>query len=181
VRDQNGLLIDRATDREYDALGSSKDFTAILVLFRKRCDITGARNPSQDPTPIADMPPRIQHVSIPIPPDGADSAREFYGRVLRLQEIPVPREVLAHDAAWYRLGDTELHLFFEELLADRSARHFCIAVDDLHEVQGWLEDADVPAVGAAPLLGRTRLFCRDPFGNLIEITVVDREGETDAE
>jgi len=127
------------------------------------------------------MPPRIQHVSIPIPPDGADSAREFYGRVLRLQEIPVPREVLAHDAAWYRLGDTELHLFFEELLADRSARHFCIAVDDLHEVQGWLEDADVPAVGAVPLLGRTRLFCRDPFGNLIEITVVDREGETDAE
>jgi len=127
------------------------------------------------------MPPRIQHVSIPIAPDGADSAREFYGRVLRLPEIPVPREVLAHDAVWYRLGDTELHLFFEELFADRSARHFCIAVDDLHGVQTWLDDADVPAIGAVPLPGRSRLFCRDPFGNLIEITVVEREIGTDAD
>jgi catechol 2,3-dioxygenase-like lactoylglutathione lyase family enzyme len=126
------------------------------------------------------MPPQLQHVSIPIPPDGSDAARAFYTGILQLEEIAVPREVKALDAAWFRLGDAELHLFFEEMQADRSARHFCIAVDDIDDVRARLEREDVPVVGATPLPDRPRLFCRDPFGNLIEITSMGfgHEGES---
>ena len=119
------------------------------------------------------MPPRIQHVSIPIPPDGADAARRFYSDVLQLAEMAVPREMSSLDLVWYRLGDTELHLFAEQVQADRSARHFCIAVDDVDALRTRLEAAAVPVVGAAPMPGRRRHFCRDPFGNLIEFTSLE--------
>lgn len=119
------------------------------------------------------MPPRIQHVSIPVPADSEQSIRDFYGGLLQLDEVPVPRELADLDVVWYRLGDTELHLFAEHIQADRSARHFCIAVDDVNEVQDRLEAAGVPLVGAAPVPGRPRFFCRDPFGNLIEITTIE--------
>jgi catechol 2,3-dioxygenase-like lactoylglutathione lyase family enzyme len=121
------------------------------------------------------MLPRIQHVSIPIHPGGTEAARDFYGDLLQLTEIAVPRSVSSLDLLWYRLGDTELHLFAEEIQADRSARHFCIEVADLEALRVRLEAAGVPMVGATPLPGRPRHFCRDPFGNLIELTAIEPE------
>ena len=121
------------------------------------------------------MLPRIQHVSIPAPPDSVDRIRSFYGGLLHLTEIPVPQSLANLDLVWFRLGDTELHLFAEEVHADRSARHFCVAVDDLDSLRTRLEAAGVPVVGATPIPGRPRFFCRDPFGNLIEITAIDAE------
>lgn len=121
------------------------------------------------------MPPRIQHVSIPVPPDSISSVRSFYGDLLQLAEMPVPPALASLDVVWYRLGDTELHLFAEQIQADRSARHFCIAVDDADVLKARLEEAGVPVVGAAPIPGRPRYFCRDPYGNLIEITTIEVE------
>lgn len=118
---------------------------------------------------------RIQHVSIPIPPEGMDAARTFYSEVLQLTETPVPREVAGLDLLWYQLGDTELHLFAEAMRGDRSARHFCIAVEDVEAVRVRLEAAGVPLVRTTPLPGRPRLFCRDPFGNLVEFTTVEAD------
>jgi catechol 2,3-dioxygenase-like lactoylglutathione lyase family enzyme len=115
---------------------------------------------------------RIQHVSIPQPPGRVGEARAFYGDLLGLEEIPVPAALIGLDSLWYRLGDTELHLFEEPVAPDRSARHFCIAVDDVESLRRRLEGAGVPVVGATPLPGRPRYFCRDPFGNLVELTTI---------
>lgn len=122
------------------------------------------------------MNARIQHVSIPRPPGSHATARDFYGDLLGLEEITPPKSLAALELVWYRLGETELHLFAEEPTGqDHSGRHLCIAVDDVEALRERLEAAGVPVVGTIPIPGRPRYFVRDPFGNLIEITTIERD------
>jgi len=117
--------------------------------------------------------PRIQHVSIPRPPGSHALARSFYGELLGLEEAPVPPSLRHLDLVWYRLGDTELHLFAETMHDDRSGRHFCIEVDQLEDVRRRLQQAGYEPRSAIEIPGRPRFFCRDPFGNDIEFTRIE--------
>ncbi len=118
------------------------------------------------------MKRRIQHVSIPRPPGSDAQTRAFYGELLGLEEVPVPESLRHLDLIWYRLGETELHLISEEPVGDRSARHFCIEVDDLAELRQRLADAGYQPRDTTPIPGRPRFFCPDPFGNQIEFTAI---------
>lgn len=120
------------------------------------------------------MRPRIQHVSIPRPPGSDAVARRFYGELLGLEEFTPPRSLVALDLIWYRLGDTELHLFAEEPAGqDHSGRHLCIEVEDVEALRERLEAAEISVVGTIPIPGRPRYFVRDPFGNLVEICTIE--------
>jgi catechol 2,3-dioxygenase-like lactoylglutathione lyase family enzyme len=118
---------------------------------------------------------RLQHVAISRPPGGDAAARAFYGGLLGLAEMRPPATLSSLDLIWFRLAEnTELHIMVEEPMGqDHSGRHFCLAVDDLMEMQARLEEAGVTAVGDLPIPGRPRFFVRDPFGNLIEITSIE--------
>lgn len=116
---------------------------------------------------------RIQHVSIPRPPGSHAQTRAFYGDVLGLEEAAVPESIQYLDLIWYRLGETELHVFTEEPLEDRSGRHFCIDVDDLEQIRERLLGAGYEPWDAPPIPGRPRFFCRDPFGNTIEFSTIN--------
>ena len=48
-----------------------------------------------------------------------------------------------------------------------------IAVDEVETVRTRLEEAGVAVVGTTPVPGRPRYFCRDPSGNLMEITTIE--------
>lgn len=124
---------------------------------------------------IAMNRPRIQHVSIPRPPGSHAQTRTFYGALLGLEEIPVPASIQQLDLIWYRLGETELHCFTEEMQADRSGRHFCIEVDDLESLRARLEAAGYTPRDPIAIPGRPRFFCRDPFGNDIEFTTIQHD------
>lgn len=117
---------------------------------------------------------RLQHISVPRPPGSDEPARHFYGTLLGLEEITPPAALADLNVIWYRLGgDTELHLLTEEPMGqDHSGRHFCLAVDDVEQLRGQLEAGGVTVVGDTPIPGRPRYFCRDPFGNLLEITTI---------
>lgn len=120
------------------------------------------------------MNARIQHVSIPRPPGSDAETRRFYGGILGLEEIAPPKALYALDLIWFRLGETELHLFAEEPSGqDHSGRHLCICLDDLQVIQDRLEAAGVAVVGTIPIPGRPRFFVRDPFGNLIELCTIE--------
>jgi catechol 2,3-dioxygenase-like lactoylglutathione lyase family enzyme len=128
------------------------------------------------------MQARIHHVSIPVPASEQAAARAFYGNLLGLDEIPVPESLKTINLMWYRLdGDTELHLIAETPQAGRSARHFCIAVDEVEVLRSKLEEAGVAVVGAAAIPGRPNYFCRDPFGNLIEFTTIEFDYRSESE
>ena len=116
--------------------------------------------------------PRIQHVSVPRPPGSHAQTRAFYGELLGLEEVAVPDSLQDRDLIWYRLGDTELHLFTEEPLEDRSGRHFCIEVDDVEAIRERLANAGHEPRETTPIRNRPRFFCSDPFGNTIEFTTI---------
>ena len=123
---------------------------------------------------------RLQHISVPRPPDSDVAARHFYGEVLGLEEMTPPKALSDLNVIWYRLGkETELHLLTEAPMGqDHSGRHFCLAVDDVVALRARLEADGVAVVGDIPIPGRPRYFCRDPFGNLIEITTVEGDYRT---
>ena len=116
---------------------------------------------------------RLQHVTIAIPPDGAERARAFYGGLLGLEEKPVLPKLDPARFIWYAAGgDNELHLqLMPESPPDKP--HFCLAVDELDELRARLEAAGFETIDPTPLVGRPRFMCRDPFGNLIELARID--------
>ncbi len=115
---------------------------------------------------------RVQHVSVPRPRGSEDTARRFYGDVLGLEEIAVPATLAHLDLIWYRLGDDELHLFASDDRGSHPAQHFCIQVDDVDAARRQLAAANVEVGDEPPIPGRPRFTCRDPFGNLIEVTTI---------
>ena len=117
---------------------------------------------------------RLQHVSIVVGRDGAEPARRFYGGLLGLEERDVPPKLDPSQLVWYRVGgDLELHCMLRDESPPASA-HFCLVVDgDLGEVRARLEAAGVETRDTTEIVGRPRFFCRDPFGNLVELTRFD--------
>ncbi len=117
--------------------------------------------------------PRLQHVSIPRPPGSDQLARDFYGGLVGLDEIPPPAILQPSQVIWFRAGDDgELHVFLEEPLGDTSNRHFCLVVDDLGGLRARLRGAGYAPYDVEAIPGRPRFFCRDPFGNIVEFTTI---------
>ncbi len=117
---------------------------------------------------------RLQHVSTPYPPGRQSDVRAFYGGLLGLTEKRVPGSLSADELVWFEAGpgDLELH-FFPEADEHRGARHFCLDVDDVAAWRRRLEDAGVETVDTTSIRNRPRFFCRDPFGNLVELTTIE--------
>jgi catechol 2,3-dioxygenase-like lactoylglutathione lyase family enzyme len=116
---------------------------------------------------------RLQHVSIAIPPDGAERARDFYGGLLGLEERDVLPKLDPAGFIWFRAGgDLELRLMLVDETPPRQP-HFCLVVDELDELRRRLDAAGVATRDSTPLVGRPRFTCRDPFGNLIELARIE--------
>jgi catechol 2,3-dioxygenase-like lactoylglutathione lyase family enzyme len=116
---------------------------------------------------------RLQHVSIAIPGDGADAARAFYSGLLGLEERDVLPKLDPARFIWFRLGgDLELHLMLSQEPPPERA-HFCLVADELDELRVRIEAAGLETRDATELVGRPRFFCRDPFGNLVELTRIE--------
>jgi len=117
---------------------------------------------------------RLQHVSIAVTVSGAGQARAFYGGLLGLEERDVLPALDPDRFVWYRAGgDLELHLMLEDEEPPERA-HFCLVVeDDLEGLRARLVAAGVQTRDATPLAGRPRFFCRDPFGNLVELARIE--------
>ena len=46
----------------------------------------------------------LDHVQIAIPAGGEDEARQFFGELLGLTEIPKPHEMAGRGGCWFQLG-----------------------------------------------------------------------------
>ena len=114
---------------------------------------------------------RLQHVSVATSLDGADAARAFYGGLLGLQEKPVPPKLDPGKTVWFDAGgDLELHLM-QTGDGPPPRAHLCLAVDSgLAELRARLEAAGVETRTPTEIVGRPRFMCRDPFGNVVELT-----------
>lgn len=115
----------------------------------------------------------LQHVGITFPPGRADAIRAFYGEGLGMTEMPLPAEVAHLEWVWFATdhAGVELHFIASSLPPDPTrAHHFCLQVDDLAAARARLAEIDAPVSEAGTrLVGRERIFTRDPVGNLVEI------------
>lgn len=95
----------------------------------------------------------------------------FYGEVLGLRSIERP----AFDFAghWYQVGNhTQLHLMVLDEEIPESMRHVALEVEDFEETLKHLEanGIEITEGPGKRVDGSDWLFCRDPDGNLVEIT-----------
>ena len=115
----------------------------------------------------------LQHVSSPFPDGGEAALRAFYGDVLGLREPPTP-SILGHmELVWFAAGDgLELH-FFRGETDPAAGRHFCLDIEVLEETRRRLLDAGHEPYDDTSIPNRSRFFCRDPAGNLVEFTHIE--------
>ncbi len=108
----------------------------------------------------------IDHCSVLI--TDVAKARQFYGTVLGLREIPAPAE-FDFVAIWYDLGGTYLHLLLKDKPDTISPRHFCLHVRDAVAARKELMAKGVSIDETVKIAAADRFFIRDPDGNRIEL------------
>ena len=120
----------------------------------------------------------IDHCSVLI--TDVAKARRFYGEVLRLTEIPAPKE-FDFVAIWYDLGGTYLHLLQKPQPDTISPRHFCLHPTDARAAREHFRRLGAPIEETVKIAAADRFFLRDPDGNRIEVLQWDRpyDPETD--
>lgn len=109
------------------------------------------------------------HVGIVI--RNLEECMKFYGEVLGLRSIPRPQ--FNFPGHWYQVGPSaQLHLMVLEESIPMTMRHIALEVEDFAETVEDLKSQGIKIVeGPAKRPdGSDYLFCRDPDGNLVEIT-----------
>ena len=118
------------------------------------------------------MNAQIHHVNVTVPKSLEDAAKNFYGVVMGLQEVPKPESSQARGGAWYQLGRLQLHLSIESSFGVEcnSKRHICYTVANLAEAEEKFRSAGVEILpDDQPTPGWSRFYVRDPGGNRLEI------------
>lgn len=119
---------------------------------------------------------RLQHTSVPMPADGSEKARAFYGDALGMTEKAPPSTL--SNVVWFEAGldGQEVHCFVDPgYEAVERPQHLCLQVDDLEALRAHLSQQGVPMEETITIKHRPRFFVRDPFANLIELTQITGE------
>jgi catechol 2,3-dioxygenase-like lactoylglutathione lyase family enzyme len=113
----------------------------------------------------------LDHVQLAAPPGCEPAAREFYGGLLGLAEIPKPAALAGRGGVWFRLGGQQLHIGVEPGFSPARKAHpaFAVRADELDRLADRLARAGVPVTWAAELQGVRRFYAEDPWGNRLEL------------
>ena len=111
---------------------------------------------------------RLDHVQICVPFGGEERARDFYGRLLGLEEIEKPDALKRNGGLWFQVADIQLHVGVEEVQG-KSKRHPAFEVEGLAQIREYLQENQVKIKDEIPVPGLKRFSFFDPFGNRIEL------------
>ncbi len=111
---------------------------------------------------------RIDHIQLSLPRGGEARAREFYGKLLGLEEIEKLAALKPNGGLWYKIADIQIHLGIEEIQG-KSRRHPAFEVEGLKEIREYLESHQVEIKEEISVPGMERMSFYDPFGNRIEL------------
>src|SRR5262245_31702749 len=118
---------------------------------------------------------RVQHAQITIPKGAEDKAREFYCRLLGLQEIPKPESLRDRGGFWLEVGAFQVHVGTEDGFdRSKSKAHLAYEVEDLEAWRQKLTENNVEILDGLPIPHYNRFEFRDPFGNRVEF--LERRG-----
>lgn len=108
----------------------------------------------------------LDHASVIV--TDPDRARAFYGGVLGLREIPMPR-TFDFLVIWYDFGPQTIHLLVKKLPDPRSPRHFALKVRNAQSSREHFRSLGIAIEETTPIPGADRFFVYDPDGNRIEL------------
>jgi len=112
----------------------------------------------------------IDHVQIAAPAGCEPAAREFFGRLLGLDEIEKPQPLRSRGGCWFKVGSRQLHIGVEKDFRPTTKAHPAFAVDNVEELFERLSGAGVRCSWDEALGGVRRFYADDPWGNRLEFT-----------
>jgi len=110
----------------------------------------------------------IDHVLLAMPRGREEAAREFYGRLLEMNEIEKPEELRRLGGVWFTLGERQVHLGVEDEFRPARKAHPAFLVRDLKALEARLRTAGYSVIADEFLPGYERFYSFDPFGNRLE-------------
>ncbi|WP_203248368.1 VOC family protein [Sporosarcina beigongshangi] len=117
----------------------------------------------------------IDHIQIAAPPGSEETARQFYGELLGMEEIPKPEILQALGGCWFICGSQEVHIGIQNDFIPAKKAHPAFTVNALEQLKSRLQQADYLVNDDLPIAGRSRFFTHDPFGNKVEFLEFDKE------
>ena len=109
------------------------------------------------------------HVQVAIPPGAEHQAREYYGGLLEMLELPKPPLLAARGGCWFTAGTAVLHLGVEADFRAARKAHPAFLVENLDALERTLQPAGFETTSANnELPGVRRFHTFDPFGNRLE-------------
>lgn len=112
----------------------------------------------------------LDHVQIAAPKGCEAAAREFFGRLLSLEEIEKPESLRSRGGCWFKLGLRQLHIGVEEDFHPARKAHPAFAVRQIDLLFVLLTSAGVACVWERGVAGVRRFHANDPWGNRLEFT-----------
>jgi catechol 2,3-dioxygenase-like lactoylglutathione lyase family enzyme len=109
----------------------------------------------------------LDHVQLAAPVGCEDEARQFFGELCGLEEIPKPEALASRGGVWFRCGAQQLHIGVEADFAPSRKAHPAFRLGSADELKALAErigevrwDDELP--------GFARFYASDPFGNRLE-------------
>lgn len=122
---------------------------------------------------------RINHITYNAPSGSEAKVKKFFGDVLGLQEVPIPKALEGiYEITWFKLGDQTLHIEyiknFKVHEKDTSGAllpgfHMALEVKDLDGFRKELKAKGANTKDGPVIPDRKRFFVIDPFDNYIEL------------
>ena len=112
----------------------------------------------------------IDHVQLAAPTGSEEKAREFFGTLCGMKEIPKPANLRKRGGVWFRAGSDQLHIGMEDPSRFRPNKkaHPAFKVRNLEELRLLLASRGISTSVDEPLPGADRFYAEDPFGNRLE-------------
>jgi catechol 2,3-dioxygenase-like lactoylglutathione lyase family enzyme len=112
----------------------------------------------------------LDHLQIAAPKGCEAAAREFFGRILGLEEIEKPEGLRSRGGCWFKLGSRQLHIGVEEDFHPARKAHPALAVHQIDLLFASLSNAGVECVWERGTAGVRRFHAHAPWGNRLEFT-----------
>jgi catechol 2,3-dioxygenase-like lactoylglutathione lyase family enzyme len=112
----------------------------------------------------------IAHIQLAAPPGCEPEARNFFGRLLGLEEIPKPEPLRARGGCWFKVGEKQLHIGIEDDFRPARKAHPAFSVENIRRLYEKLSNAGVRCTWDDAMDDVRRFYASDPWGNRLEFT-----------
>jgi catechol 2,3-dioxygenase-like lactoylglutathione lyase family enzyme len=110
----------------------------------------------------------IDHIQIAAPRGCEPEARDFFGRLLGLEEIDKPELLRTRGGCWFRVGGQQLHIGIEENFHPSRKAHPAFSVEEIEVLFARLSTAGIQCAWDSALGDIRRFYANDPWGNRLE-------------